>query len=601
MRRSTHNRSSNVNNTAENIAWKLLDIERGYTSTPIVSAVFAAYALAIATENPEAIGLDDVLKASKASPFIHRAIHERLDDHWDRYRPLLTAFAREDLAECITKLADGDHLLNGKTCPSASSSPIVDLAVRLLDVKEGESVCDFGCAGGDFLLRVASTAGSAKNHLLGIEVSSDIAAIAEIRKLQAGLDIEICNGSFFDKAFREHKHDKVFCDPPLADRGVALNPDARATILSAFPDFPEITPSSSGVWLYAARAVAGMKKNGRTVVLVPSSSLFDLRNAAYRRYFVQRNLIRAVIELPERLFPHTGIATYLLVFGEGGEETVMVRAKDLCYPNRKSNVIGKGHVDIIAACLGLEATRDPQGLDKYRKVIAKPLLLENDCNLTARRFFTEPVRVKDGVALGSLVRSVKRGAPLSSGDLDKLVGDEDTPFSYVTPGNISEGGILSGATFLKDVPARYRSCCAEDGDLIVSRIFSKDAEVKTAVVSNTSGKTILPNGNLLVLSVDREKADPYYIKACLDSAYAKRYFEDRAAGSMILTVGAGDLESLPIPALPLQRQREIGEILRSKTTRVEELRAQLATATRDLSTVLQNNAGDCFARPEKED
>lgn len=589
-----------MNNPAKITAYKLLDIEREYTSSPLISAVFAAYALAIGTDTPEANSIEEVLEFAKVSSFARKAIMERLGDHWDRYQPMRTAFSKSELVDCISELVDGEHLLNGRMCPSSSSSPVVDLVARILDVKDGETVCDLGCAGGDFLRCLAVSADQETCKLQGIEINPEVAAIAEIRNLCDGLEIEIVNDTVFSPSCMDRKFDKVFFDPPLGARGIARNADVCAAIRTVFPDFPEISPLATGDWLYVARAAAALKKNGRAVVLVPPGALWDLRSEPFRRFFVSKGLIRAIIELPERMFAHTGIGLCALVLEDWTGETTMVRASELYYPNRKSNVMGKSHIDIVAACLGLSATSDSLGVDKFRRTISKTVLLENECDLTVKRFFIEPVPIKNGIPLGSLVR-IKRGLSLTPSELDKLSSDEPTHIHHVSPGNIDANGIVSGETFLKELPDRYRSACVADGDILVSRISSKDGGIKVAVVSVPDGQCVLPNGNLLVLSADREKVDPHFLKVCLKADYARRFLEDHAMGAMSLAITPRDLESLPIPALSPARQREIAEASQSKTAAIVELRRQLAETTKGLSSILQDYAADCFDRPEKED
>lgn len=97
------------------------------------------------------------------------------------------------------------------------------------------------------------------------------------------------------------------------------------------------------------------------------------------------------------------------------------------------------------------------------------------------------------------------------------------------------------------------------------------------------------------MSVDRDKSDPYFIKACLDSAYGQGDLAGDARGTAVVTFGSRLLEEFPVPALPLARQREIGKVCRSKAKRLAELRDQLATAKAELAGVLADQAPDCFA------
>lgn len=587
------------NDKSGKILATLGEVERKHTATPFVSAVFAAFVLYLSYESPEESEIGGILKANRVSESLRRTILERLGAHWDEYRPLLSAFSQAELGRFIGTAVDGESVFSGRASGCASSLPVVDLAIRLLGVEPGDSVCDLGCAAGDFLLRAYSSAprNAESPRWVGMDVSADAAAIAQIRMFCAGAKVEIRNESVFAKTALSRRFDKVFCDPPIGLRGLPRESEVREFLKEAFPDFPALVPSMSGDWIFAARAAAALKSGGRAVVVLLPSALSDLRGAAFRRYFIRRNLIEAVIELPSKLFSHTTVPVCMVVLGEGHETIKMIRAGDLATPNRRKNVLGDEHVATIAACLESAEASETDGLDRHLVTVRKDELLSGDCYLDPRLYFAKPVAVPDAVSLGSLIESPKRGATIASHELDKLACKEDTPILYVSSGDITDGILAARLTNLREIPKAYQACCAKEGDIVVSRVLSSGAGFKSAVIDTPPGKTVLPSGNLLVLSVDRGKTDPYFIKACLDSAYGQGYLAGGARGTAVVTFGPRLLEEFPVPALPLARQREIGKVCRSKAKRLAELRDQLAAAKAGLAGVLADQAPDCFAEP----
>lgn len=590
MKTSTENK--------DKILWTLMDIERSHTSTPYMSAVFAAFVLYLAHEHPDETELKSILATNEVSKTLARVIWEWLGNHWDQYRSLLTAFSKDDLADLLSSV-DGERLAGGKGT-FASSLPVADLVSYLLDLKTGDSVCDLGCATGDFIRKAyfQTFTDNDENELVGIDHSPEAAAIAEIRMRCIDAHVSILNDSMFSREFRDARFDKVFCDPPLAARGLAQDPEVKEFLRERYPDFPELSPSMQGEWLFAARAVAAMKKGGRAVVVMAPTAMSDMRHTRYRRYFVQHGLVEAVIDLPSRLYTHTNVGPCMVVFSEGNEAVRMINAAELRYENRKSNVLGKGHIDTIAACLGLAATCDPEGLDKYCKTIARDKLLDNDCDLSVRRCFAPPVSVRDGVPLGSLLLDSGRGTTIPSSKLDKLATSEDTPFLYITPGHLVDG--TARPLHLREMPEQYRPCCARNGDIVVARVLSDGSEIKSAVLEIPDGKTVLPSDNLQILCVDRNRADPYFVKACLDDGYAQRFLASFSGGSVIRHLTIRDLERLPIPVLPLARQREIGEACRAAVHRIHELREQLDEAKRILGHILSDKEPTRLTTPESE-
>ena len=105
MKTSTENK--------DKILWTLMDIERSHTSTPYMSAVFAAFVLYLAHEHPDETELKSILATNEVSKTLARVIWEWLGNHWDQYRSLLTAFSKDDLADLLSSV-DGERLAGGK-------------------------------------------------------------------------------------------------------------------------------------------------------------------------------------------------------------------------------------------------------------------------------------------------------------------------------------------------------------------------------------------------------------------------------------------------------------------------------------------------------
>lgn len=587
----------NTNSMNDKIEATLMEVERAYTSSPIASVVIGAYVLYIAHNTPQMTDLKGILQANKVPPLVSRMAEERIGGHWDRYLPLLTMFSQTDLAEYFATCTSGARLCEGGRKSGISSSlPVVELVVRVLDVKRGDSVCDLGCSVGDFIRRAYDVAYDEGNEsdFVGYELMEEPAAMAAVRMACDNANVRIQNVDVFDKRTWGDKFDKVFCEPPLGLRKIAETSAVREFIRKTFPDFPELSLSMAADWLFAARAVAAMKKGGRAAVIMLPSAMVGVAAESYRRYFIQRNLIEAVVELPSRIFEHTGISTYLVVFREGSESVKMVRAGDLYEKGRRTNAINDGHIRVITGALGLLAKADGDDFSRYVVEVSKQDILENDCDLSVKKRFADPVAIKDGVAFGKFVVSARRGAALSSSELDKLACEDETDFLYVAPGNINDGVIDSKLMYLKDVPQKFRPYCAKSGDIVITRVSATGAGFKAAVVHVPDGKSLLPNGNLLVISVDQEQTDPYFIKACLDDEYAQRYLQNCSVGSAVAMLNYRDLESLPIPNLPIERQREIASACRANAMAVVELRDRLAAARSSLGNVLSVTAPECF-------
>ncbi len=592
---SEKNRSLDIMN-------KLTAIEYGHTGFPYVPAVCGAYVLYIAQQHPGLTGLKEILEAAQVPKHLQSYILFRIEDHWNEYTPLLTVYHEDELADFFANSPWLDQIgAKGGLC---SSLPIAELVYEVLGIKPEEKVCDLGCGMGDFLhfayFRTGDFEARLEKNFVGYEFSADFASIADMRMSVDDTDVEVIWDDCFRQAYTKDKFDKVFCHAPFGMRGLAGNPEVQKFIRGALPDFPELMSMGSSDWLFAARAFVAIKKGGKAVVVMPPSAMVSKGTEHQRRYFLQRNLIEAVIELPERLYNCTGISSYMVVLSEGNERVKMVRAGNICERGRRNNTITSDNVaEIIRSLLDADSANNSKGL-KNVVVISKDKIIADECNLTVHKYFTESVTIRNGVPFGKLVNFAKRGAAIASKELDELVCEDGNGIHYITSGSISDGVIDANLPSLSRIPDSYQDFCVKEGDLVITRVMAKGADFKVAVVELSEGETILPNGNLLVITLDTQKVDPYYIKAYLETEYAQMYLQSVAVGNVVKTLQYKNLEQLSVPLLPLARQHEIGDQCRTATRRVQEAMRNLVASRKSLANVFADNAGDCFVDTKKE-
>lgn len=576
-----------LSNRVRDVLKPLLVIERSHSSAPMVGVICVVYVLYVAKRFPGITDVKRILRRAETPDELASFILNKVEDHWDAYKPMLTSFAEEDLAEVFV---DNSWIEDfGRVGAEHSALPVVDLVVKALGLKTGESVCDIGSGFGDFVRAAyfATTDFKGTGKVVGYEISVEAAAISKIRMLANDCDVEIVKGDVFNDCTNSATFDKVYCCPPFCLQ-LARNPGLKEFLAKRLPDFPAVSPFSHCDWIFAARAYAAMKKDGKAAVILPASAMFSARAEDFRRYFLDKRLIEAVVELPDLLLNYTGITTYLVILSEGNDKVKMVKATNLCERGRFRNAFRKEHIEQIAAMLAGEHG------DENMVEVDRARLMEDDCNLTILRHFADPVAVKDGVPFREFVICAKRGAPIASKELDRLVTDDDTGIYYATTGNLNDGVIDEMPTRLVTLPEDYRDFCVRDGDLVISRVMAKGAAFKVAVAELREGKTLLPNGNLLVITLDRAKTDPYYVKSYLETEYAQKYLQNASVGNSVMTLQYKNLEQLPVPNLAIERQREIGEKCREALHRVIQEMRHLKEAKADLSTVFVDNAPDCF-------
>jgi type I restriction enzyme M protein len=119
-------------------------------------------------------------------------------------------------------------------------------------------------------------------------------------------------------------------------------------------------------------------------------------------------------------------------------------------------------------------------------------------------------------------------------------------------------------------------------DLILSK---NGAPFKIAVAEVQPGKTILANGNLYIIEIDEEKADPFFVKAFLESEKGAALLKSITVGAAIPNIGVEALKKLPIPNVPLEEQHELATKYLAKVDEITLYQRKLQKAYEELAHI----------------
>jgi type I restriction enzyme M protein len=202
--------------------------------------------------------------------------------------------------------------------------PVVHLLVKILDPRSGDTIVDPACGSGGMLVEavnaVRESGGDPRTlRLHGQEVNLTTSAIAKMNLYLHGLeDFEIRRGDTFrEPRFLDRgklaKFDVVIANPPfsLQNWGAAawVN-DPYGRVICAVP------PTKNGDYAWVQHMVASMREDtGRVGVVMPHGVLFrGGKEGEIRRCLLEKDLLEAVIGLPNNLFYSTSIPVCLLIW-----------------------------------------------------------------------------------------------------------------------------------------------------------------------------------------------------------------------------------------------------------------------------------------------
>jgi len=445
---------------------------------------------------------------------------------------------------------------------SSMPESIAELAIRILDLKEDDRVCEYCTGRGTFT--VLASQKEPKASYTGIEIDSFLCEITSIRVEVAGGKMDLIAGDVFGRK-SETKYTKAFMNYPFARRKVP--PVQDGDDVSLFKTVSN-TLIKFADWQFIANVIDELEEGGKAVVVTNNGSLNNRYDKEVREIFINRGYIDAVIALPEKLFNNTMIPVTLLVLtkrnaaDEAPQTVKMVNASGFCENARYTNIIADEHVDEI-----IHAYTEETGFGRDVQIEE---IKDNDFVLAADRYFVEKVSLSNSREFGDFIVNIKRGTPMKAEELKEIETDEPG-CEYLAIGNIVDGYIdHDSVKHIKpndELAAKLANYQINDGDLIISKGGNP---FKIAVADVPEGTKIIASGNLYVIEIDKNKGVPYFFKAFLESGKGRKLLEGAAVGSVISMISAEAIRKLKVPDYPIYEQQKIANEMKEITMTLRE-------------------------------
>lgn len=448
---------------------------------------------------------------------------------------------------------------------------IVKLAYEILK-PEKEKVADLCSGMGTFLAYTALQ--DKKCSLYGVEINTQAKEISEIRLslISDNIEIELCSalGIARDKTF-----DKIFCNHPWGIRAKYMLGDENQ--LAVFDEqIPELKKISIADWYFILNAANHLNEGGKAVVLTTNGTTWNGGvSKQIRERFIKMGYLEAVIALPQNMFASTSVATSILVLSKNNFETVrIVDASELATVGRRQNEFSDEAIANIINMLDTDS--------EFSKEVTISEIANMDYAVNPSRYLQTEIKVKNGVQFVDIIKNITRGAQIKASVLDEMVSDDPTPYQYLMLSNIQNGLISEELPYLKELDEKQEKYCLKNNVLVISK---NGAPVKVAVASVEEGQKILANGNLYIIELDESKANPYFVKAYLESEEGTIALSRITVGATIPSIPVESLKKILIPSPPIEQQNEVAEKYLTKVDEIKVLRYKLQKATSELQNI----------------
>ena len=298
-----------------------------------------------------------------------------------------------------------------------------------------------------------------------------------------------------------------------------------------------------------------------------------------RKYFVERKLIECVITLPIKMFSYTNVGTTLIVLSHNNERVRMIDASQICMMGRRQNLFRGDDIATIVNAMHTDSD--------YSREVSIEELRENDYNLSLERYMQCVPSFSNGVPFESVIRSISRGAPCTASQLDTMVSNEVTNMQYLMLANIQNGMIDDKLPYLSSIEPKYEKYCLKNNDLILSK---NGYPYKVAVASVREDQRILANGNLYIIELDEDRANPYYVKAFFESEQGIATLKNITVGATIPNIGVDKLKKVLIPLPSMEEQNRIAQKYQAAQDEIAMLKLRLERAIDKLHHVFDEES-----------
>lgn len=469
-----------------------------------------------------------------------------------------------------------EYILNAENNVSYSAysetpKSILDISHRILSINDGENVLSSGLDLGNFICN-ESTHNKRINYTF-TGINEDIIAIVKIKLeiLKSLKGYENINSITLKKPFLgldlNKQIDKAFINMPFnVKQDYYIYDEFKETtpILKAFKK-----PNRMD-WPYMLKVVQLLKEGGKAVSLSFVGTTYNLLDREFRKYFVDKGLIEAVIALPEKLLSISNIPTILYVFSHNNKSIKFIDATEIYEAGRRENILNEDNINTIMSAY----LNETEGISKN---ISIGEIAENDYALIPVRYFSS-ITYTNGVALKDLI-TIRRGASIRADELDKISTIDHTDYQYLMLADINDGIISDDLHFITHIDDSLSNFVLNEKNIVLSKIGTP---FKVAIMDERETK-ILANGNLYILEADESKVDPYYLQAFLQSDEGQNLLASVGTGASFASISIKDLSELKIPLPSLEEQKVKGKIYKETlndiitlTNKVEKAKNKIA-------------------------
>ena len=232
-----------------------------------------------------------------------------------------------------------DALANEFAAPNFSTPKAVcDLVAQIIAPKSNEKIYDPCMGSGNFLMQCADFANSKAVSIAGCENNEIAWSLAKINSIVHGYSSSRLEkeNALITSNFESGSFDVVVSNPPWSLKLDKLPPDVARRFGLGRRGYAD--------YAFVLHMLSYLKSiEGRMAVILSNGALSRSgSDAKIRQELCEKNLVEAVIALPERLFPNTNVAASILIIrtkSDHAGKVFFIDARNLAISGKGTNFL----------------------------------------------------------------------------------------------------------------------------------------------------------------------------------------------------------------------------------------------------------------------
>ena len=333
---------------------------------------------------------------------------------------------------------------------------VSEVMAQIVSPVEGDRVYDPTCGSGSLLIRAARKGGFDKVQMYGQEKNNSSISMArmnmfihDIQDANIKWGDTLANPQHLDSDGNLMKFDCIVANMPFSlDKWASgFNPGGEVSVdeetdkskkgkkkefkmepgLDRWHRFDiGVPPASKGDWAFLLHMIASMSGNGRVAAVAPHGVLFrGASEGKIRQAIVDKNLIDAVIGLPENLFYGTSIPACIIVFrkGRNNSDVLFIDASKQFKKDKAKNVLRDEDIAKIVDTYKAYRNGENAENDKYSHVATLDEIKENEYNLNIPRYVDtfEEEEIIDIDTVNAEITELKAQIAVVEAEMDKYL------------------------------------------------------------------------------------------------------------------------------------------------------------------------------------